>query len=55
MARGGVSGGMLPKLESVLSCLAAGMERVHVASWRQPAVLAGCLLGQDLGTLISGA
>jgi acetylglutamate kinase len=52
----GVSGGMLPKLESIASCLAQGVAAVHIASWRRPDVLLACLAGDGtVGTVISSA
>jgi acetylglutamate kinase len=50
----GVSGGMLPKLESIASCLERGVAAVHVASWRQPRSLLASLAGDDsVGTVLT--
>ena len=38
-----VSGGMLPKLESLAAAVTQGVGSVHVASWRQEGALTTCL------------
>lgn len=50
-----VTGGMLPKLQSIAACLAGGVPAVSVASWRRPGTLAACLAGDEgFGTVIVG-
>jgi acetylglutamate kinase len=47
-----VQGGMRPKLEAARAALAAGVRRVHVASWRGPATLQEMLSGEPIGTTL---
>ena len=49
-----VSGGMLPKLESLAAAVTQGVGSVHVASWRQEDVLTTCLSSSanEIGTRI---
>jgi acetylglutamate kinase len=47
-----VQGGMRPKLEAARAALAAGVRRVHVASWHGPSTLRALLAGEPLGTAL---
>ena len=51
---GSVSSGMLPKLESCISAIEAGVERVHILDGRvQHALLLEIFTPEGIGTMIS--
>ena len=54
MASGGVSAGMLPKLQSAVDAIAAGVERVHILDGRiQHSVLLEIFTAEGIGTMIT--
>jgi acetylglutamate kinase len=55
LEQGGITGGMRPKVKSILKALAAGVERVHMVDGRVPHTLIGELFtDRGVGTLITG-
>jgi acetylglutamate kinase len=56
VATGGVSAGMLPKLQSAIDAIEAGVERVHILDGRvQHAVLLAIFTAEGIGTMITRA
>ena len=53
LARADVTGGMRPKLAAARAALRAGVERVHIASWRGPGTLAAVLAGTGVSTTLT--
>ena len=54
MAGGGVSAGMLPKLQSAIDAIEGGVERVHILDGRtQHAVLLEIFTPEGIGTMIT--
>ncbi len=56
VAAGGVSAGMLPKLQSAIDAIAGGVERVHILDGRiQHSVLLEIFTAEGIGTMITKA
>lgn len=53
IARGVVTGGMVPKVRSALAASASTSRPVVIASWKQPGVLARAARGESCGTVVS--
>ena len=54
MASGGVSAGMLPKLQSAIDAIEGGVERVHILDGRiQHSVLLEIFTAEGIGTMIT--
>ena len=53
--QGTIAGGMIPKVECCIRCLAQGVHATHIIDGRQPhSLLMELLTDQGVGTMITG-